>query len=112
LWPNQIPEELNRSALKALQQETAPETAALLSAFLETLAASRSLAALRGLEGILTGLEKPPREPQYEHMHALAHRLIAQDRWLLLVDAALANRALDPAYHDCWSAIRSACWIV
>src|SRR5262249_46578057 len=31
------------------------------------------------------------------HMHALAHRLIAQDRWLLLVDAALANRALDPA---------------
>jgi len=30
-------------------------------------------------------------------MHALAHRLIAQDRWLLLVDAALANRALDAA---------------
>jgi hypothetical protein len=29
-------------------------------------------------------------------MSALAHRLIAQDRWLLLVDAALANRALDP----------------
>jgi hypothetical protein len=26
----------------------------------------------------------------------LAHRLVAQDRWLLLVDAALANRALDP----------------
>ena len=50
-----------------------------------------------GLEGILSGLEKPPREPQFEHMHALAHRLIAQDRWLLLVDAALANRALDAA---------------
>src|SRR5436309_13857199 len=30
-------------------------------------------------------------------MHALSHRLIAQYRWLLLVDAALANRALDAA---------------
>src|SRR5438552_1776139 len=29
-------------------------------------------------------------------MSALAHRLVAQDRWLLLVDAALANRPLDP----------------
>src|SRR5258708_9414321 len=29
-------------------------------------------------------------------MTALANRLVAQDRWLLLVDAALANRALDP----------------
>ena len=29
-------------------------------------------------------------------MSALANRLVAQDRWLLLVDAALANRALDP----------------
>ena len=98
LWPNQIPDELNRSALKALEQETAPETAALLSAFLETLArVAVTRGDYAGLEGILTGLEKPPREPQFEHMHALAHRLIAQDRWLLLVDAALANRALDPA---------------
>jgi hypothetical protein len=98
LWPNQLPEELSRSALKALEQETVPETAALLSAFLEMLG---RIAVTRGdyvgLEGILSGLEKPPRETQFEHMHALAHRLIAQDRWLLLVDAALANRALDPA---------------
>jgi hypothetical protein len=98
LWPNQIPEELSRNALTALEQETAPETAALLSAFLEMLG---RIAVTRGdyvgLEGILGGLEKPPREPQFEHMHALGHRLIAQDRWLLLVDAALANRALDPA---------------
>jgi hypothetical protein len=98
LWPNQLPEELNRCALKALEQETVPETAALLSAFLEMLgrvAVTRGDYA--GLEGILSGLEKPPHESRFEHMHALAHRLIAQDRWLLLVDAALANRALDPA---------------
>src|SRR5881396_3344120 len=30
-------------------------------------------------------------------MAALASRLVAQDRWVLLIDAALANRALDPA---------------
>ena len=98
LWPNQLPEELNRCALKALEQESVPETAALLSAFLEMLG---RVAVTRGdypgLEGILAGLEKQPREVQFEHMHALAHRLIAQDRFSLLVDAALANRALDPA---------------
>jgi hypothetical protein len=98
LWPNQVPEELNRCALKALEHEAVPETAALLSAFLEVLG---RIAVTRGdyagLEGILSGLEKPPRESQFEHMHALALRLIAQDRFLLLVDAALANRALDPA---------------
>jgi hypothetical protein len=98
LWPNQLPEELSRCALKALEHEAVPETAALLSAFLEVLG---RIAVTRGdytgLEGILCGLEKPPRESQFEHMHALAHRLIAQDRFLLLADAALANRALDPA---------------
>jgi hypothetical protein len=98
LWPNQVPEELNRCALRALEHEAVPETAALLSAFLEVLG---RIAVTRGdyagLEGILSGLEKPPRESQFEHMHALALRLIAQDRFSLLVDAALANRALDPA---------------
>jgi PilZ domain-containing protein len=97
LWPNQLPEELSRCALKTLEQETAADTAALLSAFLEMLG---RVAVTRGdfvgLENILLGLEKVPREPRFEHMHALAQRLIAQDRWHLLVDAALANRALEP----------------
>jgi PilZ domain len=98
LWPNQLPEELSRCALKTLEQETAPETAALLSAFLEMLGrVAVARGDFTGLEGILLGLEKAPREPRYEHMHTLASRLIAQDRWHLLVDAALANRALDPA---------------
>jgi hypothetical protein len=98
LWPNQLPEELSRCALKTLERESSPETAALLSAFLEMLG---RIAITRGdfvgLENILSGLEKAPREAQFEHMQSLAHRLIAQDRWQLLVDAALANRALDPA---------------
>jgi PilZ domain-containing protein len=98
LWPNQFPEELSRGTLTALEKETIPETAALLAAFLETLG---RIAVTRGdftgLESILVGLERTPRDPQFAHLHALAQRLIAQDRWMLLIDAALANRALDPA---------------
>ncbi len=97
LWPNQLPEDLGRGTLKALETETTPETAALLAAFLETLgriAVNRGDYA--GFEGILNGLEKTPKDREHDHMSALAHRLVAQDRWLLLVDAAFANRALDP----------------
>jgi len=97
LWPNQLPDELSRCALRTLEQETAPDTAAMLSAFLEMLGrVAVTRGDFAGLENILTGLERAPREPRFEHMHALANRLIAQDRWHLLVDAALANRALEP----------------
>jgi PilZ domain len=98
LWPNQVPEDLSRGTLNALEKERTPEAAALLAAFLETLgriAVNRGDYA--GLEGILIGLEKSPKDSEHDHMTALARRLVAQDRWLLLVDAALANRALDPA---------------
>jgi transcriptional regulator with XRE-family HTH domain len=98
LWPNQFPEDLSRGTLSALEKESTPETAALLAAFLESLG---RIAVTRGdftgLESILVGLERTPREPQFAHLQALAQRLVAQDRWLLLIDAALANRALDPA---------------
>ena len=97
LWPNQLPEDLSRGAMKALDKETVPETAALLAAFLESLgriAVNRGDFA--GFETILTGLERVPQDKEHDHMAALANRLVAQDRWLLLVDAALANRPLDP----------------
>ena len=98
LWPNQVPEDLSRGTLTALEKEATPETAALLAAFLETLG---RIAVNRGdyvgFESILIGLEKSPKDREHDHMTALARRLVAQDRWLLLVDAALANRALDPA---------------
>ena len=98
LWPNQFPEELSRGTLAALVKERAPETSALLAAFLETLG---RIAVCRGdfagFENILTSLERLPRDAEHEHINALSHRLIANDRWMLIVDAALANRALDPA---------------
>jgi hypothetical protein len=97
LWPNQVPEDLSRGAMNALEKETIPETGALLAAFLETLGRiAVSRADYAGFENILTGLERAPRDVEHEHLAALAQRLVAQDRWLMLVDAALANRALDP----------------
>lgn len=97
LWPNQVPEDLSRGTLKALEKETQPATAALLAAFLENLG---RVAVIRGdyagFESILEALEKEPHDVAHDHISALAHRLVAQDRWLLLVDASLSNRALDP----------------
>jgi hypothetical protein len=98
LWPNQLPEELSRGMMTALAKESLPETSALLASFLETLG---RIAVTRGdfagFENILIGLERVPRDAEHEHMTALGHRLVANDRWMLLVDAALANRALDVA---------------
>jgi PilZ domain len=97
LWPNQLPEDLSRGAMKALDSEKSPETAALLAAFVESLGRiAVSRADYSGFETILTGLERAPQDKEHDHMAALANRLVAQDRWLLLVDAALANRPLDP----------------
>ena len=97
LWPNQLPEELSKGTLTALAKEQGPETSALLSAFLETLG---RIAVTRGdfagFENILIGLERVPRDAEHEYLTALSHRLVANDRWMLLVDAALANRPLDP----------------
>jgi len=97
LWPNQLPEDLSRGAMRALDAEKAPETAALLAAFVESLGRiAVNRADYSAFESILTGLERAPQDNEHDHMAALANRLVAQDRWLLLVDAALANRALDP----------------
>jgi PilZ domain-containing protein len=96
LWLNQLPEDLHRGAMKALEQETVPETAALLAAFIESLGRiAVSRADWSGFETILDALERAPRDAEHDHLAALANRLVAQDRWLLLVDAALANRPLD-----------------
>lgn len=97
LWPNQLPEEFGRGILRALGKERHPEVAALLAALTEHLA---RLAIARfdfvAFENILVTLEQAAQETEMEHLAALAERLVAEDRWFLLVDAALANRALDP----------------
>jgi PilZ domain len=97
LWPNQLPEELAKLTLAALTKEQAPETTALLAAFLETLGRTAvSRGDFASFENILIALEKLPRDAAHEHMNALSHRLVANDRWMVIVDASLANRPLDP----------------
>ena len=98
LWPNQLPEELTKLTLAALVKEKAPEASALLAAFLESLGRiSVSRGDFTGFENILYGLERVPHDLEHEYLTTLGQRLIANDRWMLLVDASLANRALDPA---------------
>ncbi|HZC66223.1 MAG TPA: hypothetical protein VE545_06600, partial [Candidatus Dormibacteraeota bacterium] len=98
LWPNQLPDDLSVGTMKALETETIPETGALLAAFLENLArVAVNRGDYAGFETILVGLERPPQGNENDHLLvALSQRLVAQDRWLLLADAALANRSLDP----------------
>ena len=98
LWPNQLPEELAKLTLTALTQQQAPETTALLAAFLETLGRTAvTRGDFAGFENIIIALEKLPHDAEHEHLNALAHRLLANDRWMMLVDAAIANRPLDAA---------------
>lgn len=98
LWPNQLPEELSRGALTALIKEHAPETGGLLAAFLEALGRTAIVRGdFAGFESILISLEKLPRDAEHEHLTALSRRLVANDRWMLIIDGALANRPLDVA---------------
>src|SRR3984893_5391964 len=97
LWPNQLPEDLSKVALKALQIEREPQTASALATCIESLS---HIAVVRGdydsFEAMLLALEQPSRDFDHANLSALAKRLFAQDRLFLLVDAGLAHRALDP----------------
>jgi PilZ domain len=97
LWPNQLPEDLSKVALTALQIERQPQTSAALATFIESLS---HIAVVRGdydgFESILLALEQSSGDFDQANLSTLAKRLFAQDRVFLLVDAGLAHRALDP----------------
>jgi len=96
LWPNQLPEDLSRGALQALELERNPQTTAMLVTFLESLSRiAVTRADYAGFEAILVALEHAPQDREHMPLNALAKRLVAHDRWMLLVDAALVNRPLD-----------------
>src|SRR6202048_4594696 len=97
LWPNQLPEDLSKVALKALQIAREPQTASALATFIESLSHIAVVrGAYEGFEAILLALERPPRDFDHANLSALAKRLLTQERVFLLVDAGLAHRALDP----------------
>ena len=95
LWPCQQLADLGRRIVAALARETSPGIAGLLTATVENLA---RLALAGGhfaeVERILNELDKTPQD--VEHISVLSRRIVAQERWLALVDVALANRPLDP----------------
>lgn len=106
LWPNQLPEELGGGVLRALAGERSPGIAALLSAVTENLARlALSNADYAQFERIVEALEGAPRDAEHAHLFTLAGRIVVDERWVELVDAALfhwprpgqgADRRLDP----------------
>ena len=92
LWPHQFPEELSRGVVRALALETSPGIAGLLAAATENLARlTLSKGDYAGFERILQGLERAPRDSEHAHVAALAGRIVEDERWFTLVDAALFN---------------------
>lgn len=98
VWPCPQLADLGKNAVAALRREVSPGIANLLEQFTQGLA---TLALARGecaeLEAILTEMDQEPVESDEERLAALSRRIVASEEWLLLVDLALANRALDSA---------------
>src|SRR5690348_46120 len=98
IWPCPQLADLGKRVVAALQHEVSPGIANLLEQLTQTLA---TLALARGecaeVEAILTEIDKAPVESDEERLAALTRRIVGSEEWLLLVDLALANRALDPA---------------
>ena len=98
IWPCPQLAHLGKNVVAALQREVSPGIANLLERLTQTLAA---LALARGecaeVEAILAEIDKAPVESDEERLAALTRRIVGSEEWLLLVDLALANRALDPA---------------
>lgn len=98
LWQDDTPSELGRAALRALAAETSPGIAAPLVSLVESLA---RFAIRRGdyaeFERILAALEAAPRDAEHAHIFSLYERLMADENWSLLVNAAAAARpAISP----------------
>jgi hypothetical protein len=97
-WPALVPEELSRGALHVLMEEQAPELIAMLSSIVDQLARM----ALRKrdfaeLEQILLELGKGAANAGQTHLESLGQRLLSEQNWSALMQAALENRPLDAA---------------
>jgi hypothetical protein len=97
LWPHPAASDFGRGIVQALLLETSPGTAGLLSAVVENLArVSLTKHEYAEFERILETLEASPRDDEHAHISTLVGRILSDDRWLYLVDDALANRPLNP----------------
>jgi PilZ domain len=98
IWPCPQLADLGKSVVAALHREVSPGIANLLEQLTLTLA---TLALARGecgeVETILMEIDQAPPESDEERLAALTRQIVGREEWLLLVDLALANRALGPA---------------
>jgi hypothetical protein len=98
IWPCPQLADLGKSVVVALHREVSPGIANLLEQLTLTLA---TLALARGecaeVETILMEIDQAPPESDEERLAALTRQIVGREEWLLLVDLALANRALGPA---------------
>ena len=97
LWPHPQLDGLGTSIVAALARESSPAAGALLATVAETLArVALERHCYAEFEQILCQLESVPANSS-EPIQPLTRRLSDAQYWLPLVDAALANRPLDPA---------------
>jgi len=97
LWPHPQLDGLGTSIVAALARESSPAAGVLLATVTETLARlALERRCYAEFEQILSHLETVPAHSR-EPIQPLARRLFDPQYWLPLVDAALANRSLDPA---------------
>jgi hypothetical protein len=98
LWPaaSGAPRELERTILRALPGEPAPEVSGVLAGVLDRLA--RQAVERRDfaeLEYILDTLDKAPRNGGHHLVGAVMQRMLENGRWTTLLEAALEHRPLD-----------------
>jgi hypothetical protein len=97
LWPHPQLASLETTIVSALIREKSPAPSVLLASAAETLARLALERRSYGeFEKIINDLDAVPAGNR-ETVEPLARRLSEPQYWLPLVDAALANRALDPA---------------
>lgn len=100
LWPaaSGAPRELERTILRALPGEPAPEVGSVLGGVLDRLA--RQCVERRDfaeLEYILETLERAPRNGSHHLVGTVMQRMLENGRWTTLIEAALEHRPLDPS---------------
>jgi hypothetical protein len=97
LWPHAQLEGLESTIISALAREQSPAPGVLLASAMEILARLALERRSYGLfEKIVNELDAVPAGSR-DAVQPLLRRLFEPQYWMPLVDAALANRALDPA---------------
>jgi hypothetical protein len=93
LWPQELPTGLVDGVMAALHAEVSPGTATLLARVTENLAGfALGISDYAGFERIVESLEDAPRDDDHAHISELLARIVADERWMEIVDAGLSQR--------------------